>query len=164
MAMKSELEAIAPDEWLLRRVHGQWFPKKEGASFSESAFAPRDPTKNNPDHNGISLHRLECVATPTDVLCLIEAAKRKAFGIVRIRVREFLDAGYSVEPDPDDHPVLDRRVPGHVVIPGINTKAYWGPDDIDTELVQFVSEINSMAKDPSRILVWPDWQGIWRPQ
>jgi hypothetical protein len=162
--MKSERDDVAPDEWLLRRVHGQWFPKKQGNPFSQSAFAPRDPTKNHPDHNGISLHRLDCVAAPEDVLALIEApAKRKAFGIVRIRAQEFLKAGYTVKPDPDDNPDLSKRIPGHVVIPEINTKAYYGPEVIDTELVQFVSELNGLAADPSRILVWPDFPGIWRP-
>jgi hypothetical protein len=163
MAMKPETDDITSDEWLLRRVHGQWFPRKKGEPFRQSAFAPRDPTKNNPDHNGISFHRLDCVAAPVDVLGLIEPTKRKAFGIVRVQVCEFLSANYSVERDPDDNPDLAKRILGHVVIPEINTKAYWGPDDIDTELVQFVFGLNCMAKDPSRIVIWPDYPGIWRP-
>jgi hypothetical protein len=59
--MKHEFDPVTDDEWLLRRVHRQYFRNDPNLLISPSAFEPRVKGRE-PDVDGISLFRLACLA------------------------------------------------------------------------------------------------------
>ncbi|MDW8224283.1 MAG: hypothetical protein RMJ82_15180, partial [Gemmatales bacterium] len=115
--MKHEQEPISRDEWLLRRVHVQYFRPGRFTVISPNAFEPRLRGRA-PDTNGISLFRAACLPSPEELLNAITPDKRKDYGVVRISVEFIKSLGLSVV----SLPVPD--LPGHVVIPELNASAY----------------------------------------
>ena len=115
--MKSEADPIDDDEWLLRRVRYDRFRSDQVPIISPNAFEPRIKGRE-PDSDGISLYRLACVADPTEVLKTVEPVRWHEFAIVRVPVSLIKSLGFSVQSKPDG------RIPGHVVIPELNAKAY----------------------------------------
>ena len=67
---------------------------------------------------GLSLFREACLPSPTDALAVIAEDKRARYGIVRIPVARLAALNLTVAPSPID------AVPGHVVIPEMNSTAY----------------------------------------
>lgn len=116
--MKSEAEPITDDEWLFRRVRKEQFRTDKVPLISPNAFEPRIKGRD-PDTDGISLYRAECLADPDEALATIAAGQRHEYGIVRISVSFILKAlGLSVTSKPD------QRAKGHVVIPELNSTDY----------------------------------------
>ena len=111
--MQSESDPITDDEWLLRIV---WRPRfTEGIPpISPKTFEPR-VSGHHPDEDGISLFREACLQAPTDVLEVVQEAKRGENGIVRISVALIKSKGLSVQASPIE------TIPGHVVIPELNS-------------------------------------------
>lgn len=125
--MKSEDEPIDDDEWLLRRVYIDYFPRAGNDAFSPRAFEPRTSGRD-PDVDGISLYRLDCVSTPADVLSKIaDPVKHRKNGVVKIavlRVRNLREMRLTIVHCPDHELPLEKRIPGHVLIPELNSIAY----------------------------------------
>jgi hypothetical protein len=115
--MKSERDPIADDEWLLRRVRAESFRTNRSPSISPNAFEPRIKGRD-PDTDGISLYRAACVSDPSEVLGTIAPERRHEYAIVRVPVTLLKSMGYTVLPKPDE------RIPGHVVIPELNSTDY----------------------------------------
>lgn len=115
--MKTEAEPISDDEWLLRRVHKMRFRTEKVPLISPTAFEPRLKGRD-PDTDGISLYRAECLESVEESLETIDADKRGEHGIVRVQVKTLRAMGLDVSPIPDS------RVKGHVVIPGLNSTDY----------------------------------------
>src|SRR5262245_23162736 len=114
--MKAEHEPITPDEWLIRcvikvRVKGD--PPVVSASAFEPRTSKKDPTKN--EAGGISLFRRACVAAPADVLLAFKETMRSEYALVQIPVALIFALGLTVRPS------RISQVPGHVVIPEINS-------------------------------------------
>ena len=108
--MKSEADPITEDEWLLRRVRYERFCTDDVPVISPNAFEPR-VNGCEPDIDGISFYRSECLADPTDVLKTVKPERRHEYAIVRVPVSLLKAKGFSVQPKPDG------IIPGHVVIP-----------------------------------------------
>jgi hypothetical protein len=115
--MKSEAEPITDDEWLLRRVRRERFQTVKVPIISPNAFEPRIKGQD-PDTDGISLHRAACLTDPIEALATIAPERRHESGIVRIPVSLLKALNLSVASKPDE------RVKGHVVIPELNAAAY----------------------------------------
>ena len=118
--MKPETDPIADDEWLLRRVRVERFRTDKTPIISPNAFEPRlpGPKVRDPDTEGISLYRQECLASPEAILGTVDEDKRHAYGIVRIPVSLLRTLNLTIEIR------QDTRILGHVVIPELNATAY----------------------------------------
>jgi hypothetical protein len=114
--VKPETDPITDDEWLIRLVHFDKFTGKV-PPVSPNAFEPR-VKGDHPDATGLSLFRKDCLADPEQVLAVVSADKRPLKGLVLIPVPLLAELGLTVRPDP----IPD--VPGHVVIPELNSAAY----------------------------------------
>jgi hypothetical protein len=117
--MKTETDAITDDEWLFRRVRIERFQTDRVPIISPNAFEPR-VTGRDPDKEGISLYRAECLDSPLDVLATIDPEGRNKNGIVRVSVSFLKSLGLSVQIAPDP------QIKGHVVIPELNSIDYAG--------------------------------------
>jgi hypothetical protein len=114
--MKPETEPVAADEVLIRLVFHNRFTDRV-PTISPNAFEPR-VKGHHPDVDGISMFRVACVAAPEDVLVVIAEDKRPVTGIVLIPYSRLLGLGLSAVPKPID------AVPGHVVVPELNSVDY----------------------------------------
>lgn len=101
---------------LIRLVFRDRFTDR-APTISPNAFEPR-VKGHHPDTDGISLFRLACVSAPEDVLVVIAADKREVTGLVLLLYSRLLELGLSVTPKPID------TVPGHVVVPELNSIDY----------------------------------------
>lgn len=149
MGRKSEDQPISNDELLLRRVHVTRFDNKRIPIISPSAFEPR-VKGNDPDLDGISLYRLDCLESPHDALSMIQdEAKRKKSGVVGLQVvevQQLESMKLTVKAD------RDEKIPGHVVIPELNAKEY-AQDKEKFKLT--LLELAIQASQPDRILIAP---------
>lgn len=145
--MKNESDPITDDEWLLRRVHKSRFKTERTPIISPSAFEPRIEGRD-PDVDGISLYREACVASPEDILATVPEDKRPDQGIVRISVAALRQLNFAVHSNPD------ARIPGHVVIPELNSenfstaKASYTPALLDLAAIASQDE-NIVRRPPS---------------
>lgn len=140
--MKSEAEAIDENEWLLRRVHRDYFHEN---GILDIAFKPRTSGRD-PDNNGISLFRQVCLNDPIEILSFIPDDRKPDSGIVRIPARIILEIGLTIAPD------IDHRIPGHVVIPELNSLHY---QSNKLKCAMFMSHLASIASEPANILLRP---------
>jgi hypothetical protein len=147
--MKSEVDPITDDEWLLRRVHRERFRTDRVPVISPNAFEPRVKGRD-PDTDGISLYRAACLADSAQVLATIAPQRMREFGIVRISVSFLKSLNLSVQSRPDE------RVAGHVVIPQLNARDY------ASNKAQFTPIKEKLATEASKeenILRQPDRPG-----
>jgi hypothetical protein len=114
--MKPETDPITDDEHLLRLVWHDRFTAKLPV-ISPGTFEPRTGGLH-PDTDGLSMFREACLASPTDALAVIPEEKRSRYGIVRIPVARLAKLGLTVRPS------RIETVPGHVVIPELNSVDY----------------------------------------
>jgi hypothetical protein len=110
--MKAEDEPISDDEFVLRLIHPRYFSVNLGIPIHPEAFRPLDSGEE-----GISVFRAAC-ATPAQVLGVVAQEKRSLFYVARLAVSELKGLGLSVKPD------RIEAVPGHAIIPEINTSDY----------------------------------------
>lgn len=143
--MKSEAEPITDDEWLLRRVHRDYFRNDWSPTHSPRAFTPRTKGKD-PDNDGISLYREACLENPELILTIVNEEKRADNGIVRVQVKSLKARGLTVRADHDD------QVPGHVVIPELNASDYKTYKATMTPTLEHLARISS---DDECIARWP---------
>ena len=68
--MKSETDPITDDEWLMRRVRIERFRDDKTPFILPGAFEPRIKGRE-PDIDGISLYREECLANPEEILSAV---------------------------------------------------------------------------------------------
>lgn len=153
--MKLEDEPIDDEEWLLRRVFIDCFPRAGNDAFSPRAFEPRI-TGRDPDVDGISLYRLDCVSTPADVLGQIaDPVKHRKKGVVKIAVisvRNLREMRLTIRHCPDDDGPLEKRIPGHVLIPELNSIAYAADK---TRFTPVLKALADLAGKPGAIVVSP---------
>lgn len=143
--MKSEAEIVTDDEWLLRRVHKDRFRSEKVPILSPRAFEPRVKGRD-PDDDGISLYREACLSSPEDVLATVAAEKRPDFGVVRLPVLAFRQMNLDIVPAPDD------RIPGHVVIPALNSRDFAAAKSAYTPLLL---DLATLASEDANIVVSP---------
>jgi hypothetical protein len=79
--MKEQDHAISDDEFLLRRVHMQFFDSLNPPKIQPYAFKPT-VEGIYVDDTGISLYRMACVRNCSDVLAKVELSKRHRYGVV----------------------------------------------------------------------------------
>jgi hypothetical protein len=115
--MKSEGDPITDDEWLIRRVPRNYYDESLDQKISPNAFEPRVKGRD-PDTDGISLYRADCLSDPSDVLATVKEERRGDIALVRVSVSLLKKMGYSIRAKPDE------RVKGHVVIPELNSIDY----------------------------------------
>lgn len=153
--MKSEDEPISDDEWLLRRVYVDRFPRAGNDAFSPRTFEPRINGRD-PDVDGISLYRLDCVATPAEVLKKIaDPAKHRKNGVVRVAVvsvRSLQEMRLSIVPSPDEDFPLENRIAGHVLIPELNSNAYAADKD---RFLPVLKALADLASQPGATIIQP---------
>lgn len=143
-ALKAESEPISDDEKLYRRVHQIRF----GPPVSPGAFEPRVRGRD-PDTDGISLYRAECLSGPDEVLNLIpDAEKRKANGIVAVKVADLKHLGLTVAATPV------ACIAGHVSVPEMSSSAMLDKDSKARckermfELAKIASRSENIIKQP----------------
>ena len=115
--MKSEDDLITDDEGLLRRVRKERFRTTTVAVISPNAFEPRTEGRD-PDIDGISFYREQCLADAAEILAAVVVEKRAEIGIVRVSVSFLKSLGLTV---------VSKPVPGikgHIVIPELNAADY----------------------------------------
>jgi hypothetical protein len=106
--MKDQAEPIAEDEWVLRRVHENWFVPSNSPAINPYAFKPQIGG-DLPDVGGISFYRQSCVAHYNDILAKTDEAKRPKYGIVRLPIAFLIYLGLNVQRDDDlDQPIVQR--------------------------------------------------------
>jgi hypothetical protein len=115
--MKDETDPITDDEWFPRRVRVEKFRTDMVPVISPNAFEPRVKGRD-PDTDGISLYRAECLAQAEEVLTTVSMDRWHEFGIVRIPASLLKSLNLTVRSVPDN------RVKGHVVIPELNAGDY----------------------------------------
>jgi hypothetical protein len=143
--MKHEFDPVTDDEWLLRRVHRQYFRNDPNLLISPSAFEPRVKGRE-PDVDGISLFRLACVPSHEAILAHIAEDKRKDYGVVRVSVRLVVDLGLTVVAKPIP------QLPGHIVIAELNANAYRANK---SQFIVMKLRLAEEASRPENILVYP---------
>ncbi len=112
--MKDQSEPITEDEWLIRLVFHNRVTDRVPI-ISPRSFEPRDG--RNPDTDGISLYRKDCLSDPAEVLLVLAEEKRPLHALVMVPVYLMTSLGLRVVSAPD-------VVPGHVVIPELNIADY----------------------------------------
>ncbi len=144
--MKEESDPIGDDEWLLRRVRVEQFRTAKVPIISPNAFEPRVKGRD-PDTDGISLYRAECLDDPSAVLATIVPERRHEYGIVRIPVSLLRSLHLSVQSKPDE------RIRGHVVIPELNSVDYESDKSrftyLKDRLATVASEDANIVKQPT---------------
>ncbi|MEZ6143558.1 MAG: hypothetical protein R3B84_23585 [Zavarzinella sp.] len=139
--MKSEASSITSDEWLLRRIwHERFFPR-----ISPNAFLPRTKGRDIDEH-GISLFRLSCLNSPSDILVTMDSEKRLLTGIVQIPVSKLFELGIQVVSDP----IPD--ILGHVLIPEISSTTYTNDK---LQIIQLMKQLADMANEEGNQLIIP---------
>jgi hypothetical protein len=143
--MKPETDPIAADEWLLRLVIRDRFTARV-PTISQNTFEPRVKGRE-PDTNGLSFFRRDCLNDPADALLAMPEEKRPHYGIVQVPVSMLAGLGLSVTNDPIP------EVPGHVVIPELNSTDYaTAPARFSTAKVRLaeVASENILLRPPAR--------------
>ncbi len=135
--MKNEADPISEEEYLLRRVHEDRFKNDRNSTHSQGAFEPRT-TGRDQDKEGISLYREDCLNDPSQVLETMAPEKRGKSGVVRVPVSALKAMGLSVVPSKDE------RVPGHVVIPELNSIEYAAKKAEFTPVLKELAQIASL--------------------
>lgn len=109
--MSQEQDPVAPDEFILRRVHKNHYDASQPTPVTPVAFRP-----NPKDTRGLSISRLKYTTAEA-----LAASGRKAgeYYIVRLRVEELHKLGLSVVPDRDP-----EAPPGHGFIPELSADGY----------------------------------------
>ena len=134
--MKESSDPITSDEWLLRRVHKKDFVSLAPCTIDKYAFKP-NVDGYFPDETGISLYRHSCIEHLESVLLKTPEEKRRNYGIVRVSVAILFESGLTVlREDDEDEPI----VPGHVVIPQLNCKAYTDKKDAVLPLMKILAD------------------------
>ncbi len=143
--MKKETDPIAPDEWLIRRVHRDQFRTGKDPYVSPKAFRPR-VKGDQPDTDGISLFRLACLRDENDILEMIsDEQKRKAIGFVRVQVAELSNLGLTVRRTPIE------AIRGHVSIPEMDVDAMSDPDK-RSQINERMDKLAKLTSQDDRIL------------
>jgi hypothetical protein len=141
--MKDQQEPITDDEWLLRRVHKEYFESLVPPLIRPYAFKPQ-LTGRLPDTTGISLYRQSCLNRTEDIFVKTMDTKRHSFGIVRVPVSLLYSNGLNVIRDDDlDDPI----VLGHVVVPEINSREYEQTKDSVVPLMKALSDYVNEHKE-----------------
>jgi hypothetical protein len=110
--MKADADPITEDEWLLRLIWKDRVTQRVPV-ISPNAFEPRDN-----ETGGISFYRLACLNDPADALLPIHETKRDSYAIVKVPVSLMTEFTLHVRSDPR------QDVPGHVVVPELNSTDY----------------------------------------
>lgn len=144
--MKDETDPITDDEWFLRRVRVEKFRTDKVPIISPNAFEPRVKGRD-PDADGISLYREECLAQAEEVLTGVSMDRWHEYGIVRIPASLLKSLNLTVRSVPDD------RVKGHVVIPELNASDYESDKakftPIKERLAAVASENDNILRSPT---------------
>lgn len=111
--MKAEGEPVSADEQVLRLIHPVYYKADLVLPIQPEAFRPLDSGES-----GISVFRADCLNDPLDALTAIAEGKRALYYIARLAVADLKSLGLSVQPDPI------AALPGHALIPELNTVAY----------------------------------------
>ncbi len=149
--MKSEVDPITDDEWLLRRVHRDRFRTDKIPRVSPNAFEPRIKGRD-PDTDGISLYREQCNNDPAAILAKIPEANQCDIAIVRIQVSFLKSMKLSVRNAPDE------PIKGHVVIPELNSRDY---EMKKADFIQIKLDLAEEASKDQNIVKYPT---IWEAQ
>lgn len=144
--MKSEAEPITDDEWLLRRVNKDRFRTAQTPLISPGAFEPRVKGRD-PDVDGISFYRASCLESAEAILTSLQPPKREETGIVRMQVSSLARLELSVQPKPIP------TIPGHVVIPEMNSIDY--PTQ-KSEIGKQMLGLAEIASEDENIVRWPN--------
>lgn len=136
---------MTDDEWLIRRVHRDQFRVGVDPYVSPKAFRPQ-VKGYNPDHDGISLFRLACIQSTDDILRMVDdPQKKKAVGLVKVRVSELLAQGLTINQTPVE------AVRGHVSIPEMDVKAMTDAK-LKPKLYERMDELANIASRADRII------------
>jgi hypothetical protein len=128
-----EHDPVNDGEFVYRRVHRTFFNPIAQIAVQFAAFRP-----NQNDTTGLSVFRAGFSGGPEDVLANLPPEKAKDYYVARLAVRDLLDLGLTVKPEPVPGGPL-----GHAVIPQLNWPDYlaqkqrWKP--ISTELARLAS-------------------------
>lgn len=138
--MKSDIDPISEDEWLLRRVSCQHF---QGGRIQPVAFRPVMEGRQ-PDENGISFFRAACLPDPDELLRGRQNPHR--YGIIRLAVTFIRSLGLTIRPDPIP------GTPGHVVVPEICCQQY---KQDKARLLAIIDKLAEKASSPECIVRRP---------
>ncbi len=127
--MAEPLDAIDPEEIVLRRVHLQYYKPNAPVRIDRGAFKPTPS-----DVDGISLYRASRVSAQQ---VQGERGKPENYAVVRLSARAVLALGVRLSPAerPDD------PLPGHMVIPELNCTEYLRDKTHLKELTRKLAEI-----------------------
>ncbi len=146
--MPDQSDPVSPDEWILRRVPYNELNKLIDPDItppiSSTAFRP---TKN--DNDGVSVFR-ELFATPDEVANLyMQQNPGKKCYVIRVKAEAILEPGLGITLTPD--PIIE--LPGHALIPELNTERYFTLDK------NWCKEVQSKISIPltiQNIVHWPN--------
>lgn len=111
--MKSENEPVSADEQVLRLIHPIYYKEDLPLPIQPEAFRPLDSGEE-----GLSVFRVACLNDPLDILAVVAEKKRPLYHIARLAFADLKTLGLSVLPDPIP------AVPGHAILPELNSLAY----------------------------------------
>jgi hypothetical protein len=134
--MKDEASPVSPDELVLRLIWQEFYVPGRPVPVRDRAFMPRAN-----EREGISVFRLACLHHPEDVLAVIAPEKRGKYAIAAIPVVELTALGLTVQP------AKIETVPGHAVLPELNTDAVAADDQ------RWAAVREQLAKVASRNLI-----------
>ena len=143
--MKSETDPITDNEYLLRRVRLKRFRTSDIPIISPNAFEPRTKGRDI-DTEGISLYRESCLSNPVDILATVSEERVGEYGIVRIPVACLKSLGLTAHPSPDP------LIPGHVVIPELNSTDY---SNCKSAFTSIKLELARLASEDGHIVRYP---------
>lgn len=144
--MKLESDDITDDEWLYRRVHETRVANLP--RVSPSAFEPR-VKGTDPDVDGISLFRADCLADAEQVLEVIPAGpKRDANGLVKLRVSEVRELGIQVRSS------ANGVTPGHVSLVQLNSLAFKNAETRG-ECRDWMNKLSEICSTEERVVIVP---------
>lgn len=148
MARKKETDPLDDDEWLFRRVHADRFRTDKSPYVSPGAFEPR-VRGNQPDVDGISLFRADCLEQPSQILELIvDPEKRRKNGVVKVLVAEVRGLGLSIVLTPRDD------IPGHVSIAELSSETF-ADKEKRPECKLKMTDLAKLSSSESRIVLEP---------
>jgi hypothetical protein len=110
-----EHDAVDDGEFVYRRIHRTFLDPRAQIPIQFPAFRP-----NQNDTRGISVFRAG-FGKAVDTLANIDRIKAKDYYVACLAVRDLLELGLTVVPDPDP-----RGPPGHAVIPELTWQSYQG--------------------------------------
>src|SRR5262245_24501576 len=111
--MKSEDDPVSDDESVLRLIHPVYYNADLALQVQPEAFRPRDIGET-----GLSVLRPACLNSPAYALLVVTEGKRHLYSIARIAVADLHRLHLTVRPD------RIEPVPGHAIIPELNTGDY----------------------------------------